>query len=335
MRNFGLILFFHFVLLLSAMGQEAEEDSVWNLEDLDYGELEEPKPKSIEESHGWFPKSTVGLGQFGFIPAYMGDNFDVANNIRSESFVKTTNSFSGKIFLNDDERAIKKKNSKDFYESSWLPVPILGKLFESPTFPVTVHGGIGFDLTYSPELPVNYYGKLVTTINSSLLFSKEPIKHYIDIHGNSKPFTEASIINLIEWSINSGLGLEIPIYGAFLKVGEMSVHSYYYLSFGPSVDFIIWSSAMQYMQIADAKKDLRYNNGQDTLELINGIALPNLNRIRVGIDVNVGWNFSAGPVGLGLELFSYIPIRSVIDDAIWKQYRFGFRYKILFSGISK
>ena len=332
MRQILLISMFIVISIFSTYGQEADEDSVWNLEDLDYDKLEERTPNTIEESHGWFPKSLKGMGQFGFLPAYMGDNFDVANNIRSKSFVKTTNPFSGKIFLNDDERAIKKKNSKDFYESSWLPVPILGKLFESPTFPVTVHGGIGFDLTYSTGFPLNYYGKLVTTINSGLIFSKEPNKHYLDIHGNSKQLTEASIININEWSINSGFGVEIPIYGAFLKVGETFVSSYYYLSFGPSVDFVIWSSSLQYLQLAKPKNEIRYNNGQDTLSLFTDKALPNLNRIRLGVDVNLGWKFSAGPVGLGLEIFSYIPISSVIDDAIWRQYRVGFRYKILFSG---
>jgi len=305
---------------LSAYCQETDEDSLWNLEDLDYSELEALRaPKKIEESHGWFPLSPAGMGQFGFLPAFAGDNFDVADFIRSKSFAPTSNPFSGNIFLDDKERVIKKKNKMESY----------------PVYPITSHGGIGFDYMYSPGIYINLYSRVVVSQTTGLLFSKEPTKHFLTKNGTRKKLKEAGILYLNEWSLNLSIGVQLPIYGAFLKVGEIGINSYYYLNVSPSADLVFWSGATQYLQIANAKSDLRYNNGRDTLQLFESIAMGNINRFRFGLDCAIGWNGGVGPIGLGFELFSYIPLSSVIDDATWKQYKFGFRWKLIFPDYQK
>ena len=313
MRIILNILILNFFLLLPVFGQEAEEDSIWNLEDLDFGQLEERTAKKMEESHGWFPKSITGMKQHGAVFCF-GDNFDIAKGIRSKSFAPTSNPFSDDIFFKNKEREIKKPNSDEVYGE----------------YPVTIYSEIGYDFLYSPDFPINLYGRIDVSQPLGLLYSREPKKHFLANNGNRKYLKEASIIYMYEWNLNAAFGFQIPIYGAFLKVGEIAVNSYYYLTMTPSFDFVFWSGATQYMQIANAKSEIRYKNGRDTIQMFEDKALPDLNRIRLGIDLAIGWNGAAGPVGTSFELFGYFPLTSVIDDAIWKQYRFGVRYKITF-----
>ncbi len=314
MKKLFIILLFNLLSFLPLIGQEADEDSVWNLEDLDYGELEERTTSKVEESHGWFPISPAGMKQKSFV-LFLGDNYEVANKINSKSFSPTTNPFSDNITFSDKERQIKKKNKDEF----------------SSSYPLSTYGAFGFEYMYSTGFLVNLYGTLNLAQTTGLLYAPEPKKHFLNKDGKRVRLKEAGILYLIEWSLNPSVGIEIPIYGAFIKIGELSIHSYYYLTLGPSFDFVFWSGATQSMQIANVKSELRYKNGQDTLQIYEDKALPNINRIRYGVDVAIGWSGVANSAGTAFELFSYIPLSSVLDDAEWKQYHIGIRWKFTFT----
>ena len=325
------ILLIVIITLNSSFGQQADADSTWDLENLDFEDYDNSSSISVEISSGWFPKTPKKLLQIGLISLQTGATFDIADNIRPKAFIPTTNGFSGYNFMKDEEREIREPFSTKIVKAN-SNMPFIGALYEPNLYPDTDYGGFGFDYCYTPDLPFNYGIRLKAFNNKGMLFSKDDSKSFLDVYGKKQKFTEASIIHLNEWSLNTGINFELPVYGAFISSINSMIGSYYFISAGINIDYVIWSEAYQFIQIADAKDKIRYSNGRDTLHLQTDAVLNGLNRFRFGIDFSFGWKYVTPPIGFNGELFVHIPLTSVIDDAAWKQYRIGYRYKFLITG---
>jgi hypothetical protein len=155
----------------------------------------------------------------------IGDTYDNADNIRSNSFMQTKNTFSDHCFLESEEREIRKKNSNETLDN-----------------PTTEYGGFGFTFDYSTNLHFILISSLRVNNTSSSLFSKDK-KSFLNYNAIKKSFTEANIVYLDEWNLQFGLGLELPLYGAFMSIPDMSINSYYYLSLSSYINYSFYSDA--------------------------------------------------------------------------------------------
>jgi hypothetical protein len=101
----------------------------------------------------------------------------------------------------------------------------------------------------------------------------------------------------------------------------------------------------QYTQIADAKANLRYQNGRDTLRYLDGVSLPGVRRLRPAVEVALGasWSFGGnlpkfnlfgmpfgGPIGMEFtaEGYAWIPTTTIFTDGTWRQASVGLRMTV-------
>lgn len=329
MKNSKYILIIFLLTAGNILSQQNELDSTWNLEELDYENVDTIPEFTLNLSYGWFPKTPNGMLQLGLLSFQLGGIYDYANNIRSKAFLPTKNPFSGFNFMSDEQREMKEPNSNKTVRAN-SNMPFIGGLSEQKLYPDTDYGSFGFDYCYAQDLLFNYGIKLMVFGNKSMLFSKDESKNFLDIYGTKQKFTEASIIYLNEWSLNTGVTFELPIYGAFISSFNSIIGSYYFASAGLNMDYSFWSEGYQFLQIADAKDKIRYANGRDTIHLQTDVVFDGLNRLRFGLDFSLGWKYTSDPIGWDIELFTFIPLTSVLYDASWKQYRIGLRYKFIF-----
>ncbi len=306
-----------------------DRDSVWNLYDLNPDTLTLSQDFKFSESHGWFPDRFDNSYHIG-INFFLGDNNDVANKIRSGSFSPTKNPFSGSIPISKDQRKITKPGDRSFYSASDYSGDIPSD--SDAEFPRTTYWGGGFDFLMNLNLPFSLRFHTQFIVSDGLLFTEDKSKSFLN-KGKKKGFNEIGVIYLEEMYVNTGVGLQLPVYGGFMDITDHQIASYYYIFSSVNLDYAVFSEATQYMQIADAKNELRYNNMQDTLRLQSGDSFDNINRFRPRLDFGFGWNMIVSSVGMGVELFGSIPLDSVLDDVYWRQYRYGVNIYITYNSI--
>ncbi len=302
-----LILFFS----VGTYADDFPQDSIFDLNSLEYNDSISVPDYNVEYSSGWFPRLTQKYSYISFeLSSFFGNTWDIANNIKSTAFVDTRNPFSHDFKLNESDREIKKENSSenesDYPQTNYFRY-IFGYGF-NPTNFVIVNFKTGFNLSYG------------------LIASTDESKSYLDYFGNKVNFKEANIIEISEYSISNIIELNIPFYGAMIsqisKTKNISegLGSFYYLIAGINADYTYCSSANQYSQIANIKDELRYINGIDTIHLQTDKVLNGLNRMRYFLSTGIGMDFNFFKAGLAMEIKWKYPLTSILKDTDWKQH---------------
>lgn len=300
-------------------GDEWGED--WTLDSLNADDFDFDTEQIFHLSRGWFPTpfKAVSLSLTATFP--YADVFDRAANLRTRAFRPTTapfdwhNPYNGSILsdilgLENKERKILKPDSDDPTDEG---------------YPVTAYEEYGLRFLYHLPVPAVLRADASYRHSGGMLFSEDTSRSYLSLDGVPRSFREIGVVYQNQHGVSGAVGLQIPFYGIFLDSDFGSIGSYYYLFGGVSADYSFVSKTTQYAQIADAKDQIRYANGQDTATLLQRETPEGINRLRTGVEAGLGMCFSAEYVVLGFELFLSSQLNSLVDDASWRQYYAGCR----------
>ncbi len=262
----------------------------------------------IYHSTGWFPRPYPG---FALVARFEGmDIIDRARSIRSAAFVPTTSPFShSDPYGDNDERDIKKAFSDE----------------EEDGNPVTGLSGYSLLFTLNLPFPMVLRADAGILFADGLLFSSDRTRSFLDDNGARRAFHEVSGFFLEEYLLKGSIGVQIPLYGAFIDAEDGKLASYYYVLGEYTALYSVDRTATQYAQIADAKDKLRYNNGMDTVVVRSMTDVPALNLFRPVATIGAGWSFNAQFFAFNFEIYAALPTKPVLKDADWKQYMVGGR----------
>lgn len=307
------IIFINTLLLLPIF---AEDDDFSKLKELDLENLE-LKIENIEiyKSTGMFPADRFGNYNYSFF-IDLAYNFNIASNLRSKYLVETKYPFTGRSGLNDDERKIKKAFS--FAEEEEYPEPYFSN--------------IGLSAEVSTGIPLILKFNFAISWANSLINSIDNSKYYINKFGELKQLKEACIYYLDETLLNLGIGFLIPIYGAYFEGLGQKTSSIYYLYTGFNYKYPLKSQSIQFYQIANAKDDIRYSNGIDTMVVYSKSYAKGINLNRYNLELGLGYDFKAMNYGLFLQIFVNYQLNSFLVDANWHQYQFGLKFGLPLRG---
>lgn len=305
LRRMTLLL----VVFLCAGIVQAQQEQLPNLEHIDPDEFTVEDDLTLYYSTGWFPRPYAGY-TFSLLME-SGDVWDRASGIRSASFVPTRYAFSHSDPYGDsDEREVRKSFSED----------------NEDDYPETNLSGYSLAVTANLPLPAVLRLEAGLLISDGVLFSSDRTRSFLGYDGTRRDFHEVGVIYLEEWLIKGAVGVNIPVYGAFVIAGEGAISSWYYAHGGVTAMWQVSNRGTQYAQIADAKDDLRYGNGADTVRLQPRDSWRNVNTFRTAISAGIGWNLSAQFFHFSFEPFVMLPLTSVLDDAEWRQVVGGVRF---------
>ncbi len=310
MKNFTIIILF--IACIKAFGQEA--DTVIDLMNLP-PYVPPVTEQKVSHNSGWFPIPpnyfSKKVMNFSF-----GDNWDIARNLRSASFVPTTNGFSGIRPFDGDELERREAFTNE----------------ENDEYKSTGHFNIEYEWMFAfGNVPLFHRFGFNVTQNIGMLFTKDKSKSFLNYNNEKTPFTEGGIVTLEEWLIGLEYGWIIPIYGTIFNIDEFFLNSFYYLSVSGMIAVAVDCNGEQYMQVIDAKDQLRYSGGRDVYYMMKSRAFETIERFRAYADIALGWDFDIGPVGINVEMYYIHPLTSVLEDAWWGQIKggikFGFGFK--------
>jgi|GEM_PF-678678 len=297
----------------TAVAQEGT-DSTWDDLGLDPDGFTFDESVFGHVSTGWFPQAysafTLSLaGKFLY-----ADVFDRADGIRPRAFRPTTEPFTWHDpFADSDERSILQPNSDEE---------------EDDGYPVTNYDEYMLTFLYNLPMPAVLRLNGGLQITEGMLYSLDTSRSYLTLGGAAQPFREVGVAYLKQYSIAGSAGLNIPIYGGFIRTEALTFASYYYIYAGYSFAYAVSSRGTQYTQIANAKDNIRYGNGTDTVTLINKARFDELDRLQSAIELAIGWNVAAEFGAFGFEAFVSLPQKSILKDADWKQYYAGLRISL-------
>lgn len=283
-------------------------------------------------STGWFPTPSPGASISLYGPFIYSQNFDRADGLTSDFVVPTAEPFTDVDpydcgffeYLFDDagigdyvggcsERRILLPGSDETTEDG---------------YPIRGFGDVGLRFNYHLPLPLMLRASARYRRVEGLLFSEDTSRAYLSYDGSLRPFREIGVLAYDQHAISGSVGLQIPVYGAFITSDLLTIGSYYYLFGEYSADYALANSVVQYTQIADVKDQIRYENGQDTATLMRRNNPDGFDRFRESIEVGAGWNLVAEVVTIGFEAFASIPMRSILTDAEWREYYAGVRISL-------
>lgn len=302
---------------------EIEDDwgEDWTLDSLNAEDFEFDTEQIFHLSRGWFPTpfKAASIALTGIFP--YADVFDRASGLRTRAFEPTTapfdwhNPYNGSAIgeflgFENKERRILRPNEDEPVEDG---------------YPRTLFGEFGLQFLYHLPVPAILRANGAYRFADGLLFSEDTSRSYLSLDGVPRSFREIGVIYHEQHIVSGTVGLQIPVYGVFLDSDFGSIGSYYYLFGGLSGDYAFSAKTTQYAQIADAKDQIRYRNGQDTTTLMRRGTPEGINRTRTAVEAGIGWELSGEYVVLGFELFLSSPLTSLVDDAEWKQYYAGIR----------
>jgi hypothetical protein len=288
-----------------------DADSTWNgLDTLNPEDFRFDSDLIGHYSHGWFPAAQRGMSLSFQSTLFYADVYDAANGIRPSSFRSTTAPFGWRNPYGSGEQKILQPNSDKESEDG---------------YPATSYEEYIARFTYNLPMPAVLRFGAGLTVTQGLLFSNDTTRSYLGLNGAMQPLKEVGVAYLSEYLLTGSAGVTIPFYGVFVESEAATVASYYYLHLGISAAYSVSSRLTQYAQIANAKGELRYGNGADTVTLLYRSRPGDLERMRTSIDVALGWNFAIEIGTVSFELFGSYPLKSVLTDADWKQYYVGMR----------
>lgn len=322
MKYYIYILFF---LAIPAYSQsedkvvfpEIDPDSTWNIEDLDFENLEFESDKfELYQSKGWFPIPYPWDYNFGIIFGF-GDIYDYAIGITSPAFVPTRFRYSGSDPLSSEDKET-------------IDEPFSDK---TTSYSATGFTEYGLGIKLNLPVPAVIDGSVSISFQTGNLFDYDYNKSFLTINDKLNPLKEAGIIYLDETMLNFGIGLKIPFYGGYIKVDETDIGSSYYIFAGYYGSNVLSSDGSQYIQIANPKDQIRYYNGKDTVKLLHDVEFDGLNKIRSKIEFGIGLDFDSSGYGFDMGIYYNYYIDDVIKGTAWKQGALIFKYKLYFKGI--
>jgi len=314
----GLIL--NSILLYSQSEEELNLEEL-NFDDLDslYDEIDETDFKvDFYYSSGWFARPNKHFGgiSFNYTTGWMLND---ARNIMPQDAVPVLNGFNSKNPLTSKERRVYKPNSNSRYNN----------------YPTRTMFKTGFELMYGYALPLILNLGINYSYQRSLLYSIDNTKQFIDNSGKLRNIKEANIIDVRERNFEISLGAYIPVYGAFGKMDETSIFTYNYLYLGYRRALPFYSRADQYVQLANNKKSLRYENGQDTLRLLSNYRFQNTTNERDYLELAIGWTGGGTRSGATFELGYLYPLTDIIKGTPWRQHQITLSIKLMVTDMFK
>ncbi len=267
------------------------------------------------ESHGWFPEPYVGWS-YGLSACYNIQELDVAHNIFSASFSPTRVGFSAEAGqMSSDEAQLKKRFS------------VKGA---ADNFPSEGFSSDGVFLSLNlPALHLITRLQLQYDRSRTRLFGVDSTRSFLSDNAEPRSFKEVNVLFSNQHSVSAAATFIVPIYGAFLVSEAASFSSVYVLGLGGYYSHTLINENTQYSQIANAKDALRYANGTDTLTTLHNADLSSVVKNRAYAELSLGWRVAfKGGFMFMFEPYLDIPLHSVLIDASWYQYRWGFRISL-------
>lgn len=303
-------------------GQEWGED--WTMDSLDLEDFDFYTEDIYHKSTGWLPTPYTAASISLYSGFIYNDTYDRATGLRTNAFRPTTEPFDwhdpyncsgiGQFFGFDcKEKQILRSDSDEPLDDG---------------YPGTSYGEYGLRFLYHLPFPAIIRAEGAYRQSNGLLFSEDTSRAYLSLDGLPRSFREIGVVYRQSEGIAGMIGLQIPVYGVFIDSDYLTVGSYYYLFGGFSAGYSIFTRTTQYTQIADAKDQIRYENGQDTLMLMRTGSGDGINRLRTAWEGGIGWQFTGAFAVFGFEAFISSPLNSVVPDGDWKQYYGGIRINI-------
>lgn len=276
-------------------------------------------------SLGWFPKPYAGSTYY-YATALNIYQHSRADGIRTAGTRPIGGAWSSHSPFRDSEDDIKKPwsnaDADDNFPSTGYSCPTIAR--GQWNIPV-LHSIVRAELMYE--------------MSRERLYWLDTSRRYLSIAGTPTPFREVSVLFNNEHFLGGRIGVLIPVYGAFLRTQPIEIDarrrltadqlaSFYYVGISAQGSVLLLSEATQYVQIADAKSQLRYRNGQDTVTLMNKARLTTAAPLRTFVDVCAGWQVEFGPIAFNVEAYATFPLQSALTDARWMLYRYGVRFAL-------
>jgi hypothetical protein len=329
-------------MLLSAAAAAAQtgervdttEDDSWNedwtLDSLDPDDFAFDSEEQIYHlSRGWFPTPNRGSSLSLTTEFLYVDVHDRATDLRSSAIVPTTEPFTWHnpyrcgffSYLIDNlmggggctERTIRAVSDGEELDE---------------LYPESGFDEFGLRFVHNFRFPVMLRAEGYYRQFKGILFSEDTSRAYLSFDGAPRSFREIGVLTHTQYSVAGSIGLQIPFYGVFLDSDFGRLGSYYYVYGGVGGGYAVVSRTTQYAQIADAKDEIRYGNGQDTVTLMHTNDAEGIGRLRTSIETALGWGLTAEFFTLGFEAFLSIPTRSMLEDAEWREYAAGLRFSV-------
>lgn len=177
--------------------EEYEDEATWNLDTLDYSNLNFESDFKFKVSYGWFPAIYAGLSYTFYFSA--GDIYDEAHIVKSNYLAPSRLPLIADIQMDSEEKGMRKAYSKDDDEDA--PETSYGEVGLGLKFKMSNHNFLRFRLGYFWDL--------------SLLGAVDRSKSFLSNSGDIRMLKEANLLQLIEHGIAFNTGFEIPIYGVF------------------------------------------------------------------------------------------------------------------------
>ena len=302
-------------------GNEWGED--WTLDSLNIEDFDFQGDDVYRYSKGWFP-TPYEAASLSFFSGINNDLHDRATNLRSRAFEPTVSPFDwhdpyncsgvGEFFGFDcKEKQILKDDSDE---------PVEGG------YPRRNYSEIGLRFLYHLPVPAILRAEAAYRVSNGLLYSEDTTRAYLPHDGVPRSFREIGVLFHHQDIVSGGIGLQIPVNGVFFDSDFGSIGSYYYIFGQLAADYALFVRTRQYTQIADAKDQIRFGNGQDTVSLMNTNAPEGINRLRTSWEAGLGWGLSFEVFVAGIEAYISVPFTSLVDDGNWKQYYAGLRFSL-------
>ena len=312
-----IILFFISLAFNSSYSQRKKLDSL-KLDSIPEFELEDP---SMFETNifqrGWFPNYTnfkkfIGMSNSSIFL------HESASNIRSKYFYDIGAGFKSGLPIGDEDRMKIVKDPKTGEKEDEYPEKDAGDL------------AIAFGV-FVPSTPLFFQVNAIYSQVKSRLFYLDKSKHYLDYYGNLCAIEELNVLYLNQHFIGLNPHIKLSLWGANMGFKNYNIGSVYYLNLGLDLSYSVQSRFTQYSQIVSDKNNIRYNNGKDTLNVIDNKYLENINPFRSVGHIGFGIGTTILMMKFDFEIFYKRQLNNVIKDGDWKNHGWGIRGDLMFS----
>ena len=297
-----------FIFLCSFSIQAAEPDSTMRRKPkLDLESLS-PDSFAVESdflnmSIGWFPK----IGAFraidftGSSSSFWNDGvFHMSSDIPGSIFNVPNLIFSGNSVYSIDDR-----------------IPLLPFSMEESDEELHEQD---FSTTYLrlrqsiPQLGIIMRIGLGITFVNRMFFAQDRSKQFLNMQGSLSELHELHEVSIDETELISHLSFELPIYGASMELFGQNSYSYYSFFAGINSMYVLDSDFLHQSFIVKGQDAIRYPSGSNVLTIQQRSYMNEIQRLRLGIETGLGWQFGFDPFHLGIEGFLIYPLNSILKN---------------------
>lgn len=299
------ILILIILLLVATNSYSQSDDKEWDLDSLKYDPNDFKQDVYTDMSSGFFPRILDNNGYYWNIYYNHGYILSIANIKQQSEFGQSIDAWRGNFALTNDEREIKKQYSLDSEDE----------------YPETSFNEFGVGILFPILNAVYIKSNLSINWHTSIIADTYNNREYLSYDNKLIPIKESNIIELYGLDLTYSLETKLPIYGASIET-EPQIISFYYLSLGLSGSLSIQSKANQYLQINNPKNNLRYNNGIDTVRIIDDRKLNSFDDNRFRSEIGIGIFTNVSEYYFDFLLTWSLPLNSILKDEKWMQHIF-------------